>query len=139
MSEIFTLTKDQVSLEQRTIFLDKTKNGDKRQVPISSTLYSLLVPWMGGTPEQRLLPFWDGVEKVEKATNRISHLFKTRFVKAGVKGFNFHDLRHEATSRFFERTKLTDTEIASITGHKDPRMLRRYANLRGSNLAAKLW
>lgn len=29
MSEIFTLTKDQVSLEQRTIFLDKSKNGTR--------------------------------------------------------------------------------------------------------------
>ncbi len=46
---------------------------------------------------------------------------------------------HEATSRFFERTKLSDLQIAKITGHKDPRMLSRYANLRGSDLANQLW
>ena len=34
---------------------------------------------------------------------------------------------------------MTDLEIASITGHKNLRMLQRYANLRGSTLANKLW
>lgn len=48
MREIFTLTKDQVSLEQRTIFLDKSKNGDKRQVPITSVLFKLLEPLSHG-------------------------------------------------------------------------------------------
>lgn len=57
MSEIFTLTKDQVSLEQRTIFLDKSKNGDKRQVPITSTLHKIIEPWLEGSPEDLLLPF----------------------------------------------------------------------------------
>ena len=52
---------------------------------------------------------------------------------------HFHDLRHEATSRIFERTTLNEIEISKITGHRDPRMLRRYANLRASNLAEKLW
>jgi len=41
-----------------------------------------------------------------------------------------HDLRHEATSRLFERTTLRDSEIGSITGHTDPRMLQRYYNKR---------
>jgi integrase len=39
MREMFTLTVGQIDLEQRTIFLDKTKNGSKRQVPISSVLF----------------------------------------------------------------------------------------------------
>ena len=58
---------------------------------------------------------------------------------AGCPDLRFHDLRHEATSRLFERTNLSDLQIAKITGHKDPRMLARYANLRGSDLAGALW
>ena len=61
------------------------------------------------------------------------------FEAADCADLRFHDLRHEATSRLFERTKLSDIEISRITGHKDPRVLRRYSNLRGSDLAAKLW
>jgi integrase len=40
---------------------------------------------------------------------------------------HFHDLRHESISRFFEMG-LTTPEIASISGHRDIRMLMRYAH-----------
>lgn len=49
----------------------------------------------------------------------------------------FHDLRHEATSRFFEMG-LDSMEVISITGHKDPKMMRRYTHLRAEELAKKL-
>jgi integrase len=52
-------------------------------------------------------------------------------------GLNFHDLRHEATSRFFE-TGLGFQEVAAITGHKTLQMLKRYTHLRAENLAKKL-
>ena len=39
---------------------------------------------------------------------------------------HFHDLRHEATSRLFEKG-LNPVEVATITGHKDTKMLMRYA------------
>jgi integrase len=40
---------------------------------------------------------------------------------------HFHGLRHEAISRFFEMS-LTAPEVASISGHRDIRMLMRYAH-----------
>ena len=49
----------------------------------------------------------------------------------------FHDLRHEATTRLFEKG-LNIMEVASITGHKDLRMLRRYTHLKAEDLARKL-
>ncbi|WP_343244768.1 tyrosine-type recombinase/integrase [Stenotrophomonas maltophilia] len=61
------------------------------------------------------------------------------FVAGGCADLGFHDLRHEATSRLYERTSLTDIQIAKITGHRDPRQLKRYANLRASDLADQLW
>lgn len=50
----------------------------------------------------------------------------------------FHDLRHEATSRLFETGKLDLMEVASITRHKDLRMLKRYTHLKAENIAKKL-
>jgi hypothetical protein len=49
----------------------------------------------------------------------------------------FHDLRHEATSRLFEKG-LNIMEVASITGHKDLRSLQRYTHLKAEDLAEKL-
>jgi integrase len=47
--------------------------------------------------------------------------------RAGLDDLHFHDLRHEALSRFFEMG-LTTPEVASISGHRDPRMLFRYSH-----------
>ena len=140
LREMYTLEMGQISLEKRTIFLHKTKNGSKRQVPISSVLFKLLEPLVNKeSPEELLFPWWDKVQPLDKVTNKLSHLFAARFAKAGCQDLHFHDLRHEATSRIYERTSLSDLEVASVTGHKGFRMLQRYANLRGSQLAEKLW
>ena len=57
--------------------------------------------------------------------------------KHGLENLHFHDLRHEATSRFFEQG-LNPVEVATITGHKDTRMLMRYAHLRAEDLVKRL-
>lgn len=57
--------------------------------------------------------------------------------KAGLVDLRFHDLRHEATSRFFEMW-LNVPEVALITGHRDGRMLFRYTHLKAENVAMKL-
>ena len=154
LREVYTLSKDQVSLSQRTVFLEKTKNGDKRQVPLTSVAINAIQRYerqvaegergMDGFKfEQGLLfPWWNGKagdDVLRKTTSLLSRQFARVFEAAGCADLRFHDLRHEATSRLFERTKLSDIEISRITGHKDPRVLRRYSNLRGSDLAAKLW
>jgi integrase len=46
MREMYTLNIDQIDLAQRTIFLSKTKNGDTRQVPLSSEALKLIQCYM---------------------------------------------------------------------------------------------
>lgn len=154
MSEIFTITLDQVNLEQSTIFLDRTKNGNKRQVPLTSvakrrieeylTIVNTASGSMAGFAFENgcLFPFWNGdVSRLgrKKISDRLSQRWGRVFENAGAEGLVFHDLRHEATSRFFERTTMSDLKIMTITGHSSTRMLKRYANLRASELAKDLW
>jgi integrase len=49
----------------------------------------------------------------------------------------WHDLRHEAASRLFEKG-LHPMEVASITGHRSMQMLKRYTHLNPESLLAKL-
>jgi integrase len=136
MREMYTLTDDQIDLSQKTIFLDKTKNGSKRQVPLSSVALELLKD----RPKGWLFPdLYCGEGTLANATNRISKRFTYYANMLCLEDLNFHDTRHEATCRLYERTTLSDIQIAKITGHRDPRMLMRYANLRASDLAARLW
>lgn len=148
MREMFTLTLDQVDLAKRTVFLDKTKNGDKRQVPLSSVAVATLTAYLdlrtaaGAKGRDVLFPWWDGdtsPKKLDKTSDYLSKLYIGIFEAAKCADLKFHDLRHEATSRLFEKTTLAETQIMKITGHKSHRMMMRYANLRGSDLAARLW
>ena len=67
----------------------------------------------------------------------LRRLWRRACGQASIEDLRFHDLRHEATSRFFERG-LKVMEVASINGHKDLRMLQWYTHLRAEDLAKKL-
>lgn len=58
--------------------------------------------------------------------------------RANIEDLRFHDIRHEATSRFFEMGIFNPMEVAAITGHKDLKILKRYTHLRAKDLAVKL-
>ena len=57
--------------------------------------------------------------------------------RTGIVDLRFHDLRHEAISRFFEMG-LSVPEVALISGHRDYRMLQRYTHLKAEQVALKL-
>lgn len=148
LREMYTLTLDQVDFQRRTIFLDRTKNGDKRQVPLSSVAIAALKEFLQartvdpGSPPDALFPWWNGTHDAAHlgaVSDYLSKRFAGIFEAAGAADLRFHDLRHEATARLFERTTLGETQVMKITGHKSHRMLMRYANLRGSDLADRLW
>ena len=63
--------------------------------------------------------------------------FKRARDRAGITDLRFHDLRHTATTRLFERG-LGIMEVASITGHEDLKMLKRYTHLRAEDLVERL-
>ena len=142
LSEMYTLEVGQVDFAKRTVFLERTKNGSKRQVPMSTVADSVMRGYIGKRKSGLVFPWWSGAQTTkerQRTTSRLSRQFGRLFAAAQCEDLHFHDLRHEATSRLFERTTLTDLQIAKITGHKDLRQLQRYANLRGSDLAARLW
>lgn len=148
LRETYTLTLDQVDLPRRTIFLDRTKNGDKRQVPLSTVAVAALTRYLearelpAGHPVEMLFPWWNGDTSsrvLVELSNYLSKRFKHIFTQAGAEGLKYHDLRHEAVSQLFERTNLSEVQIMKISGHRSHRMLMRYSNLRGSDLANALW
>lgn len=55
----------------------------------------------------------------------------------GFANLHFHDLRHEAVSRFVE-SGLSDQEVSAISGHKSMQMLKRYTHLRAEVLGTRM-
>lgn len=125
--EMLDLRWEFVDLKKRVARLIDTKNGESRNVPLSSRAVAAL----DGLPRSidgRVFPTTE--DALKKAFARACE-------RAGIENFHFHDLRHEATSRLSE--KLPNLiELASVTGHKDLRMLKRYYHPRAEDLARKL-
>jgi len=128
--EIATLTWVHIDQVRRTAHLPRTKNDEARTVPLSSAAVAILKELPRQLDKSKTV---FGLSK-DQLTDRMRNTVK----KAGLLDLRFHDLRHEATSRFFERGTLDMMEVASITGHKTLHMLRRYTHLRAEDLAAKL-
>ena len=127
-SELLNLQWRFIDLERQTAHLPDTKNGESRTVPLSSTAV-LTLKQLRGNGQSRVFPSVTA-EALKRAFVRATR-------RAGLEDFHFHDLRHEATTRLFERG-LNIMEVASVTGHKDLRMLRRYTHLKAEDLAKKL-
>jgi integrase len=138
--EIVALHWDNVRLKDRTLFLPKTKNGDARTVPLSPAAIEAL----NAVPRQSAGKGGKAMSVFGMSGAGIDSAWDRARIAAGIPSgwgddaLHFHDLRHEATSRFFERTDLDIMEIRAITGHKNLQMLARYTHLRTANLADRL-
>lgn len=128
-SELCTLMWRNVFFAKRYALLVDTKNGEERAVPLSLRALSLLREMESDAGD---------VFVSELSADRLSHLFIKARKLAGLHDLRLHDLRHEATSRLFEKGTLNMMEIASVTGHKSLQMLKRYTHLSAMHVASKL-
>ena len=136
--EILSLRKEDIDLVHSTLLIRLTKNGEPRTIPLSSVARNVLRAQLSASQ-------WvsEGVIRLHKPSlftytpRGLSGAFLRLSRRLGIDDLRFHDLRHEATSRFFEKG-LNPVEVATITGHKDTRMLMRYTHLRAEDLATKL-
>jgi integrase len=63
-----------------------------------------------------------------------SSIFPRACKDLGIVDLRLYDLRHEAISRLVEGNKYSIPELMLITGHKDPKQLMRYTQLRAKDL-----
>ena len=126
--EILGLQWKHVDLDRRIAFLPLTKNGSSREVPLSIKAAQVLA-----RQRQRN----DTTSPFPVTSNGFRLAWERLRGRTGLSDLRFHDLRHEAISRFFE-LGLNIPEVAVISGHRDPRMLFRYTHLRAEELVSKL-
>ena len=122
------LTWDNISLERQLAYLPLTKNGTSREVPLSIKAVQVLNNQR--SRQDTPTPFPVNTNAFRLAWERLRK-------RADLCDLRFHDLRHEAISRFFEMG-LSIPEVAVISGHKDARMLFRYTHLRAEDLVKKI-
>lgn len=125
-SELLGMRWEHVNFKKRGIHLPMTKNGESRDVPLSSRATKVL----------KSLPRSFSGQVLCTSDYATRKAFIKACKQAELKDLRFHDLRHEATSRLAELYPIHD--LAKITGHKDMKMLMRYNHPRVENLAKVL-
>ena len=143
--EIAAMRWDHINLKSQVLRVPDSKSGEPRRVPLSKAAVDVLK----ALPRHLKGHVW-GVtaDTITQAFDRVCARARDGYLRECetanqdpdldfLEDARFHDLRHEATSRLFERG-FNVMEVAAITGHKTLQMLKRYTHLRAEDLARKL-
>ena len=122
--EILGIRFAHIDCNEPSLLIPNTKNGHARTIPLTATALLMV------TPSTADKPFPISANALRLSWQRLCR-------RAGISDLHFHDLRHEAISRFFEMG-LTVPEVALISGHRDMRMLFRYSHATRAAIREKL-
>ncbi len=126
--ELVSITWDNVDFSARTVHLPDTKNGHPRTVPLSTRALGAI----------RAVPSGYEGRVFTGKSGSIRAAFGAALKRSGVgSDLRFHDLRHEAVTRLFEKG-LNPIEVGMISGHRSMSMLQRYTHMLTEGLLARL-
>ena len=127
--EVLSLKWDAVDLKHGFIRLDRTKNGDRRDIPINDDVRAVLQ----GITRRLDIPyvFYDLI--TGKPFQDVKRSFNTACRKAGITDFHFHDLRHTFASHLV-MAGVDITTVSKLLGHKSLTMTLRYSHLAPDHL-----
>ena len=143
--EIAAMRWEHADRKSRVLLVPETKTGTPRRVPLSSRALAVLDGLSRRIDGRVWSVHADSITRafdrtVKRARDSYEDECKAARQKpdeALLRDLRFHDLRHEATSRLFEKG-LNPMEVAAITGHKTLQMLKRYTHLRAEDLVERL-
>jgi integrase len=121
--EMFALTWQEIDLTLGVIRVLHTKNGERREIPMSHTLRETLQQFPRRLGSDRVFPGQVGRGRVG-----IRGRFLRALRDAGIEGLVWHDLRHTFAS-YLVMAGVNLTSVKELMGHKTIAMTLRYAHL----------
>ncbi|MEW6063243.1 MAG: tyrosine-type recombinase/integrase [Nanoarchaeota archaeon] len=121
-NEMLNLTWNKIEFDKGIIFIENSKNNERREVWMCNTLKQALL-----NAKERAISNYVFSRK-GKPLRDAKTAFHNALKIAGIKDFRFHDLRHTFASHLV----MNGTDIATVRnllGHKDIRMTLRYSHL----------
>lgn len=150
IGEICDLDWNNIYLQDRYLTVLISKNGDARDIPLSSRAVELLemmkaysrtlvhereiIDEFGRKTIIRAMPVF--YKDYRASADKASALFKKYVKEANIQDLTFHDTRHEACTRLARKIDVLD--LAKMIGHRDPRSLMIYYNPTATEIANRL-
>jgi integrase len=131
-AEIMGLSADTIDLSNGRIVLDRTKNGERRSVPLKGRALSVIQELLQKKQQHLnlIFPSKNGLQPID-----LRFPWEKALSAASISNFKFHDLRHSAAS-FLLMTGASLADVAAILGHKTLAMVKRYGHLSESHLSS---
>jgi len=126
MGEILALTWQGVDLSRRTLTVLKSKNGERRTIPLNRTVMDLLTHRSRVRPPSVEYVFWSEAGTQVDGPN-LRRAFRSATKKAQIEDLHFHDLRHTFATRIVQ-VGVDLYKVQRLLGHKSPQMTQRYAH-----------
>jgi integrase len=131
LSEIRTLRREMLHLEQGVVLLPRAKGG-ARPVILSQDARKILQRQLEAHEKAWVFPGPDGVPY---SRIHVSRVFRKAARAAGLKDFHFHDLRHHGATMALN-AGFTAPIVMQLGGWKTEKMMRRYAAVTDQTLRA---
>jgi len=127
ISEVTRITWADFDADKRTVVVrdrkdPQEKEGNDQTVPLIGDAFAIVA--RQPRKSARIFPYHE---------ESITRCFRTACKELGITGLHWHDFRHEGISRLFEAGYQIH-EVAVVSGHRDWKSLKRYANLRPESL-----
>lgn len=126
MGEILALTWAGVDLFRRTVTVFRSKNGERRTIPINSIVLDLLKHKHAARSRMTDVVFHSHAGTALDGSN-IRRGLNTALRLAKIQDFHFHDLRHTFATRIVQ-AGVDLYKVQRLLGHKSPIMTQRYAH-----------
>ena len=124
--EILNVKWPDVDFCRGTLVVMKSKNGERRTIPINNTVFALLATIRAKCGEKEGPVFTTGLGNELKA-RYLGRTFTLARERAGLSDFRFHDLRHTFATRLVHRG-VDLYKVQRLLGHKTGLMTQRYAH-----------
>jgi len=119
--EILGLTWDKVDLFNRLVFLERTKNGEDRTLPLNEELYQMMLEQHRKRVDGCPFVFHRYGERIQS----FGKAWHTACKDAGYEGKLVHDLRRTGVRNLI-RAGVPQSVAMKISGHRDARIFGRY-------------
>ena len=116
--ELLALTWKDIDFPKRLVRVERSKNGEKRSIPMSQTLYETLKAVKVRVISGPLFPI---------AVRSLRAAYDEALAKAEITDFHFHDLRHTFATRLVQNG-VDLYKVQKLLGHKNIAMTQRYAH-----------